>query len=37
MFELLERLNDEGKTVLYVTHDLTLADGAHRDRHDPRR
>ena len=30
MFELLERLNDEGKTVLYVTHDLELARRAHR-------
>jgi ABC-type lipoprotein export system ATPase subunit len=30
MFELLERLNDEGKTVLYVTHDRELADRAHR-------
>ena len=30
MFELLARLNDEGKTVLYVTHDLSLADRAHR-------
>ncbi len=30
MFELLERLNDEGKTVLYVTHDLSLAGRAHR-------
>ena len=30
MFELLVRLNDEGKTVLYVTHDLSLADRAHR-------
>jgi putative ABC transport system ATP-binding protein len=30
MFELLERLNGEGKTVLYVTHDLELAHRAHR-------
>jgi len=30
MFELLERLNDEGKTVLYVTHDPSLAERAHR-------
>jgi putative ABC transport system ATP-binding protein len=30
MFELLERLNGEGKTVLYVTHDLELAERAHR-------
>jgi putative ABC transport system ATP-binding protein len=30
MFELLERLNDEGKTVLYVTHDRELAARAHR-------
>jgi putative ABC transport system ATP-binding protein len=30
MFELLERLNGEGKTVLYVTHDLQLAARAHR-------
>ena len=30
MFELLERLNGEGKTVLYVTHDLELAARAHR-------
>ena len=30
MFELLTRLNDGGKTVLYVTHDLSLADRAHR-------
>jgi putative ABC transport system ATP-binding protein len=30
MFELLERLNGEGKTVLYVTHDLGLAHRAHR-------
>jgi putative ABC transport system ATP-binding protein len=30
MFELLERLNAEGKTVLYVTHDLELAARAQR-------
>jgi putative ABC transport system ATP-binding protein len=30
MFELLHRLNDEGKTVLYVTHDLELAARAER-------
>jgi putative ABC transport system ATP-binding protein len=30
MFEVLARLNDEGKTVLYVTHDLSLAGRAHR-------
>jgi putative ABC transport system ATP-binding protein len=30
MFELLERLNAEGKTVLYVTHDSELAQQAQR-------
>jgi putative ABC transport system ATP-binding protein len=30
MFELLARLNDEGKTVVYVTHDPGLAARAHR-------
>jgi putative ABC transport system ATP-binding protein len=30
MFEVLARLNDEGKTVLCVTHDLSLAERAHR-------
>ncbi len=30
MFELFERLNGEGKTILYVTHDLELARRAHR-------
>jgi putative ABC transport system ATP-binding protein len=30
MFELLEQLNEEGKTVLYVTHDRELAARAHR-------
>ena len=30
MFELLAQLNEEGKTVLYVTHDPGLAKRAHR-------
>ncbi|HSC74497.1 MAG TPA: ABC transporter ATP-binding protein [Gaiellaceae bacterium] len=30
MFELLERLNDEGKTIVYVTHDRELAQRAER-------
>jgi putative ABC transport system ATP-binding protein len=30
MFELLQRLNNEGKTVVYVTHDLNLAARAER-------
>jgi len=30
MFELFKRLNDEGKTVLYVTHDRELAGRARR-------
>ena len=30
MFELLARLNAEGKTILYVTHDMSLAKRAHR-------
>jgi ABC-type lipoprotein export system ATPase subunit len=30
MFELLARLNGEGKTVLYVTHDRELAGRASR-------
>jgi putative ABC transport system ATP-binding protein len=30
MFELLARLNADGKTVLYVTHDPSLAERAHR-------
>ena len=30
MFELLARLNADGKTVLYVTHDPSLAARAHR-------
>ena len=30
MFELLERLNDDGKTILFVTHDFGLARRAHR-------
>jgi len=30
MFELLERLNAEGSTILYVTHDRELAAQAHR-------
>ena len=30
MFDLFKRLNEEGKTVLYVTHDLELAKRANR-------
>ena len=30
MFEVLAKLNAEGKTVLYVTHDLSFAARAHR-------
>jgi putative ABC transport system ATP-binding protein len=30
MLELFERLNDEGKTVVYVTHDRELSARAHR-------
>jgi putative ABC transport system ATP-binding protein len=30
MFELLERLNDDGKTILFVTHDRELAARARR-------
>ena len=30
MFELFRRLNEEGKTVVYVTHDRDLAARAHR-------
>ena len=30
MYEVLAGLNAEGKTVLYVTHDLSLAERAHR-------
>jgi putative ABC transport system ATP-binding protein len=30
MFELFERLNEQGKTIVYVTHDLELAGRAHR-------
>ena len=30
MFELFQTLNNEGKTVVYVTHDLGLAGRAHR-------
>ena len=30
MFELFERLNEQGKTIVYVTHDPELAARAHR-------
>jgi putative ABC transport system ATP-binding protein len=30
MLDLLRRLNDDGTTVLFVTHDLELAARAHR-------
>jgi putative ABC transport system ATP-binding protein len=30
MFDVLARLNADGKTVLFVTHDLSLAERAHR-------
>jgi ABC-type lipoprotein export system ATPase subunit len=30
MFDLLHRLNAEGSTVMYVTHDMELASRAHR-------
>jgi len=30
MFDLLQRLNGEGSTVMYVTHDMELASRAHR-------
>jgi putative ABC transport system ATP-binding protein len=30
MFELLDRLSGQGKTILYVTHDRELASRAHR-------
>jgi putative ABC transport system ATP-binding protein len=30
MFDLLQRLNQQGKTILYVTHDAELAARAHR-------
>ena len=30
MFDLLHRLNSEGSTVMYVTHDMELASRAHR-------
>ena len=30
MFDLLGRLNAEGKTILFVTHDRELAGRAHR-------
>ena len=37
MFELLQRLTDKGKTVLYVTHDLELGGARRACGHDPRR
>lgn len=30
VFEILKRLNDEGKTIVFVTHDLDLAERAKR-------
>jgi putative ABC transport system ATP-binding protein len=30
MFDLLQRLNGEGSTVMYVTHDMELASRARR-------
>ena len=37
MFDLLLRLNAEGSTILYVTHDLRARGARAPDRDDPRR
>ena len=30
MFDLLKTLNDQGKTIIYVTHSMKLAEKANR-------